>query len=158
MDAAGNIGRYLERFGAHGSGLTISGLYDAAEEADVRRVLERAGFGSARPRADMNRFGFYVCEADLEDELIRALGADAVMEVIEARGELGSFRTLRKQPEWRGWPVEQQLRRFMGNASRKIECAPLLIQALDLTMVPRPLDAVLVHSLAAIGAGTQSKP
>jgi hypothetical protein len=125
MDAAGNIGRYLERFGAHGSGLTISGLYD---------------------------------EADLEDELIRALGADAVMEVIEARGELGSFRTLRKQPEWRGWPVEQQLRRFMGNASRKIECAPLLIQALDLTMVPRPLDAVLVHSLAAIGAGTQSKP
>jgi hypothetical protein len=34
----------------------------------------------------MNRFGFYACEADLEDELIRALGADAVMEVIEARG------------------------------------------------------------------------
>jgi predicted ATP-dependent endonuclease of OLD family len=26
MDGAGNIGRYLERFGPHGSGLTISGL------------------------------------------------------------------------------------------------------------------------------------
>lgn len=153
MDGAGNIGRYLERFGPHGSGLTISGLYDAAEEADVRRALEPAGFGSARTRADMNRFGFYACDADLEEELIRALGADAVMEVIEARGELGSFRTLQKQPEWRGRPVEQQLRRFLGNASRKIECAPLLIQALDLSRVPRPLDAVLAHSLAAIGAG-----
>ena len=153
MHGAGNIGRYLERFGPHGSGLMISGLYDAAEEADVGRALERAGIGSARTRADMNRFGFYACDVDLEDELIRALGAGAVMEVIEARGELGSFRTLQKQPEWRGRPVDQQLRRFLGNASRKIECAPLLIQALSLSRVPRPLDAVLAHSLAAIGAG-----
>ena len=159
MDGAGNIGRYLELFGPHGSGLTISGLYDAAEEADIRRALERAGFGSARTRADTNRLGFHACDADLEDELIRALGADAVMEMIKARGELGSFRTLQKQPEWRGRPVEQQLRRFLGNASRKIEWAPLLIQALDLSRVPRPLDAVLAHSLAVIGAGlTPLKP
>lgn len=153
MGGAGNIGRYLERFGTHGSGLTISGLYDVAEEADIRRALERAGVGSARSRADSDRSGFYACDEDLEDELIRAVGADAVMEVIEARGELGSFRTLQKQPEWRGRPVEQQLRRFLGNASRKIECAPLLIQALDLSRVPRPLDAVLAHSLAAFGQG-----
>jgi hypothetical protein len=128
----------------------IAGLYDAAEEADIRRALERAGFGSARSRADTDRFGFYACDEDLEDELIRAVGADAVMEVIEARGELGSFRTLQKQPDWRGRPVEQQLRRFLGNSSRKIECAPLLIQALDLSRVPRPLHEVLAHSLAAI--------
>jgi hypothetical protein len=43
MGGAGNIGRYLERFGPHGSGLAIAGLYDAAEEADIRRALERAG-------------------------------------------------------------------------------------------------------------------
>jgi hypothetical protein len=153
MDGAGNIGRYLERFGPHGSGLTISGLYDAAEEPDVRRALESAGFGSARSRVETNRFGFYACDADLEDELIRALGADTVMEVIKARGELGSFRTLQKQPEWRGRPVEEQLRRFLGNASRKIECAPLLIQALELSEVPRPMDAVLAHSVAFSGAG-----
>ena len=124
MGGAGNIGRYLERLGPHGSGLAIAGLYDAAEEADIRRALERAGFGSARSRTDTDRFGFYACDEDLEDELIRAVGADAVMEVIEARGELGPFRTLQKQPDWRGRPVEQQLRRFLGNSSRKMVRAP----------------------------------
>ena len=153
MGGAGNIGRYLERLGPHGSGLTIAGLYDAAEEADIRRALERAGFGSARSRADTDRFGFYACDEDLEDELIRAVGADAVMEVIEARGEA---RTVPHPPEatgLRGRPVEQQLRRFLGNSSR-IECAPLLIQAMDLSRVPRPLHEVLAHSLAAIGRKT----
>jgi hypothetical protein len=156
MGGAGNIGRYLERLGPHGSGLMITGLYDAAEEADIRRALERAGLGSARSRADTDRLGFYACDEDLEDELIRAVGADAVMEVIEARGEVGSFRTLQKQPEWRGRPIEQQLRRFLGNARRKIECAPLLIQALDLSKVPRPLHEVLTQSLASVGRNAAS--
>jgi hypothetical protein len=150
MSGAGNIGRYLERLGPHGSGPMIAGLYDAAEEADICRALERAGFGSARSRGDAERFDFYACDEDLEDELIRAVGADAVIDVIEARGELRSFRTLQKQAEWRGRSVERQLRRFLGNASRKIECAPLLIHALDLSSVPRPLHEVLAHSLEAI--------
>jgi hypothetical protein len=67
------------------------------------------------------------------------------MEIVEERGELGPFRTLQKQPEWRGRPPEQQLRRFLGNASRKIDYAPLLVEALDLSKAPRPLDAVLAH-------------
>ena len=145
MGGAKNVGRYLDRFGPHGSDLTIAGLYDAAEEPDFRRGLERAGLGSRLSRADMERLGFHACVEDLEDELIRALGADAVIEVIEARGELGSFRTLQKQPEWRGRAIEQQLRRFLGNASRKIECAPLLVEALDHSKVPRPLEEVLAH-------------
>ena len=37
-------------------------------------------------RDDMERLGFYVCDADLEDELIRALGPDAVERVVEAHG------------------------------------------------------------------------
>jgi hypothetical protein len=145
MGGAKNVGRYLDRFGPHGSDLTIAGLYDAAEEPDFRRGLERAGLGSRLSRADMERLGFHACVEDLEDELIRALGADAVIEVIEARGELGSFRTLQKQPEWRGRAIEQQLRRFLGNASRKIECTPLLVEALDHSKVPRPLEEVLAH-------------
>ena len=145
MGGAKNVGRYLDRFGPYGSDLTIAGLFDAAEEPDFRRGLERAGFGSRLSRADMERLGFHACVEDLEDELIRALGADAVIEVIEARGELGSFRTLQKQPEWRGRAIEQQLRRFLGNASRKIECAPLLVEALDHSKVPRPLEEVLAH-------------
>ncbi len=65
-------------------------------------------------------------------------------DVLEANGDLGSFRTLQKQPVWRDRPVEDQLRRFMGSvARRKVRYAALLVDALDLEAVPRPLDAVL---------------
>jgi hypothetical protein len=87
-----------------------------------------------------------VCVADLEDELIRCLGAAAVEQVVEGQGDLDSFRTLQKQRAWRGRATEQQLRRFMGSGgSRKIRYARLLVGALDLTRVPRPLDRVLAH-------------
>jgi hypothetical protein len=145
MDGAGNIGRFLARFGPPGSNVALAGLYDAAEEAAVRRGLERAGFESVPSRLALERLGFYACVEDLEDELIRALGADQVMEIVEERGELGPFRTLQNQPEWRGRPLDQQLRSFLGNSSRKINYAPLLVAALDLSRAPRPLDAVLSH-------------
>jgi hypothetical protein len=145
VDGAKNIGRFLERFGPRGSGVVLAGLYDVAEEPDVRRGLERAGFGPGSSRRGLEKLGFYACIEDLEDELIRALGAETVVNLVEARGELGPFRTLQKQPEWRGRPVDQQLRRFLGNASRKIDYASLLVDALDLSKVPRPLDAVLAH-------------
>jgi hypothetical protein len=145
MDGAGNIGRFLDRYGPRGSDVTLAGLYDAAEEAAVRRGLERAGFGSVGSRRALERLGFYACVEDLEDELIRALGADRVTAIVEERGELGPFRTLQKQREWRGRPTEQQLRRFLGNSSRKIDYAPLLVDALDLSKAPRPLVAVLAH-------------
>ena len=83
---------------------------------------------------------------DLEAELIRALGPDAVEAVLEAQGELGSFRTFQRQPAQRERPVDKQLRRFMGTRSgRKSQYARLLVDALDLTEVPRPLDLVLAH-------------
>lgn len=145
MGGAKNIVRFLERFGPRGSDVAVAGLYDLAEEPDVRRGLERAGFGSGSSPLELERFGFYACVEDLEDELIRALGADRVIQIVEERGELGPFRTLQKQPEWRGRPVDQQLRRFLGNSSRKIDYAPLLVAALDLSTAPRPLDAVLAH-------------
>jgi hypothetical protein len=141
-----NIGRFLERFGPKGFDVRLAGLCDAAEKGDFRRGLERAGLGSDLTLADMERLGFFVCDADLEDELIRSLGADAVEAVIEAQGELGSFRTLQRQPAQRGRSHEEQLRRFMGTrGGRKIEYAALLVHALDLTRVPRPLDLLLAH-------------
>jgi Overcoming lysogenization defect protein-like, TOPRIM domain len=140
------IGRSLERFGPRGLGLRLAGLCDAGEERDFRRGLERVGLGSDLTRADMERLGFFVCEADLEDELIRSLGAGAVEKVIDAQGELRSFRTFQKQPAWRGRSIEEQLRRFIGTHSgRKSQCAASLVGALDLARVPRPLDRVLAH-------------
>jgi hypothetical protein len=93
----------------------------------------------------MGRLGFYVCVEDLEDELIRALGADGAEAVVEAGGDLGSFRTMQKQPAWRGRPKAQQLRRFMGSYAGKIKYAPLFVEALAPDRVPRPLDGLLAH-------------
>lgn len=140
------IGRFVEQFGPRGLDLRLAGLCDVGEEGDFRRGLERAGLGSNLSRKDMERLGFYVCVADLEDELIRALGTDAVQEVVDAQGDLGSFRTLQKQGPWQGRPIADQLRRFMGSGGRrKIRYASLLVDALELTRVPRPLDLVLAH-------------
>jgi hypothetical protein len=140
------IGGFLERFGPQGLDVRLAGLCDAGEERDFRRGLERADLGSDLTRAKMEAMGFYVCDVDLEDELIRALGAEAVEQIAEAQGDLGAFRTLQKQPAWRGRPREEQLRRWMGSGGRrKIRYARLLVEALDLTEVPRPLNLVLAH-------------
>ena len=140
------ISRELERYGPRGLGLIVAGLCDAGEEREFRRGLDRAGLGRVATREEMERNGFYVCDADLEEELIRAVGAAAVEAVAEAEGDLNAFRTLQRQPEWRGRPVEAQLRRWLGSGGRrKIRYARLLVDALDLDRVPRPLDGVLAH-------------
>jgi Overcoming lysogenization defect protein-like, TOPRIM domain len=146
MGGAQAIGSFLDRFGPQGLGVRLAGLCDAGEEREFRRALERAGLGSDLTCADMEGLGFYVCVTDLEEELIRSLGAAAVERVVDDQGDLGSFRTLQKQPAWQGRAVEEQLRRFMGSGgSRKIRYARLLVGALDLPRVPRPLDGVLSH-------------
>ena len=140
------IGRFLHRFGPQGLDVKLAGLCDAGEEGDFRRALERAGLGTNLTREDMERLGFYVCVADLEEELIRALGVDAVEQVVEEHGDLGPFRTLQKQPQWQGRTPEDQLRRFMGSGGRrKIRYARFLVEALDHDKVPRPLTLVLAH-------------
>ena len=146
MGGARNIRRFLELFGPRGLAVRLAGLCDAGEEAHVRRGLEWAGLGSNLGRADMEAVGFYVCVADLEDELIRCLGAGRVEQVVEAQGELGSFRTFQRQPAWQGRSGQAQLRRFIGTHSgRKVRYARLLVDALELTGVPRPLDRLLAH-------------
>ncbi len=140
------IGRFLNLFGPQGLDVRLAGLCDAAEEGEFRLGLERAGLGSDLTRAEMERLGFYVCVSDLEEELIRAVGAARVEEVVEAQGDLQPFRTLQKQPAWRDRPLEEQLWRFMGSGGRrKIRYARLLVDAVDPARVPRPLDLVLAH-------------
>lgn len=146
MGGARNIRRFLELFGPAGLDVRLAGLCDAGEEGDLRRGLEHAGLGSNLSRGDMEALGFYVCVDDLEDELIRCLGAAAVEQVVEGQGELGSFRTFQQQPAWQGRSRQAQLRRFIGTHSgRKARYARLLVDALDLAAVPRPLDRVLAH-------------
>lgn len=146
LGGATNIGRFLDVCGPAGLGLPLAGLCDIGEERHFRRHLERVGLGSALTRDGLESLGFQVCVADLEDELIRALGADAVVQVIDAQGETRPFRTFQGQPAQRERPVEHQLRRFMGTHSgRKSLYAQAMVAHLDLARVPRPLERVLTH-------------
>ena len=159
MGGATNIGHFLGLFGPRGFGVRLAGLCDEGEERDFRRSLEQAGLGAGLDRAGLDRagldragldraglarLGFFVCVADLEDELIRSLGVRRVEQLIEAQGELGPFRTFTRQPAQRNRTREQQLRRFMGTRSgRKIHYGHVLAAALDLTQLPTPLAGVL---------------
>ncbi|MBD8059062.1 ATP-dependent endonuclease [Cellulomonas sp. JH27-2] len=121
----------------------VAGLYDVAEEPVVRRALIRRGL--VGPLEDLSSAGFHVCRLDLEDELIRALGARSVIDVVERAGDGNALRTLQDQQAWRDQPVEAQLRRFLGSgASRKIRYGRLLVQeAATRGVLPAPLAGVL---------------
>ncbi|MBZ4017759.1 ATP-dependent endonuclease [Streptomyces purpurogeneiscleroticus] len=146
LGGATSIGRFLDVCGPPGLGLPLAGLCDIGEERHFRRHLERVGLGSGLTHAGLEALGFHVCVADLEDELIRALGADGVQQVIDAQGEMRPFRIFQGQPAQRERPVEHQLRRFMGTHSgRKALYAQALVAHLDPERVPRPLDSLLAH-------------
>ena len=144
MGGATNLGQFVAQFGTSGSNARLAGLCDLAEEEFFGRTLARAGVAQGADRAARASAGFFVCERDLEDELIRALGATAVEELIEREGELESLRKLQQMPFHRGRPIEDQLHRFMGvRSGRKYRYAALLVGALEVVDVPRPLHDLL---------------
>lgn len=115
----------------------VLGLCDAGEVDQVRRGLRVAG-------ARIEGVQLFVCHDDLEDELVRSLGHERVLELFEAQGDLRSFRTFQRQPFQRGRPLDRQLRRFLGTTSgRKVHYGRVLVEALDPTRVPAPLDGIL---------------
>ena len=135
MGGITNIRAFALRYGPAGLGVPLAGLYDAPEASVVRRGLAAAGVAGD---------GFFECTADLEDELVRALGADGVEAVIDAAGETRSLRLLAGMPAQRGRTREDVLRRFLGvRSGRKARYAALLVEALAVERVPPPLVAVL---------------
>jgi len=144
MGGATNIAKYLAVLGKPGLDIRVAGLCDAGEERYFRRALERVGFGPMASREDVAHAGFFVCDEDLEDELIRALGVEAVQEVLQEQGDLGLFRTFQNQPAKRGRALERQLQRFLGTTSgRKEHYASVLAAALYRSRIPRPLEDLL---------------
>lgn len=140
------IMRYARELGPAGRGLRLAGFFDADATDILRRGLSEAGVGNPQTAADLARLGFHLCHKDLEDELIRAAGTQQMIALIASQDELGSFRTLQKQPEWRGRPTHLQLHRFLRSKSRRnLRYARLLIEAVDSDRVPRALDSVLAH-------------
>jgi hypothetical protein len=144
VGGAHGVTRYLRRFGPEGTGARLAGLCDAGEVRVVQRGLAAAGLGAPSSQADLEGLGFFGCVQDLEDELVRAAGPARVTQVFAAYGDLGAFRTLQRQPAWRGRGEAAQLRRFLGaGAQRKLRYARLLTEAIDLDRVPRPLSGLL---------------
>ncbi|NML51980.1 ATP-dependent endonuclease [Streptomyces sp. R302] len=135
MNGVTNAARHARLLGPPGLGLRLTGLCDDAERAHYARGLAAAG---ADPEA------FFVCVADLEDELIRALGVDRVGELVVAEGEGRALRTFLNQPAQRDRSPLLRMRRFLGTTSgRKIRYGRILVDGLDLTRVPAPLDGLL---------------
>ncbi|WP_405651841.1 TOPRIM nucleotidyl transferase/hydrolase domain-containing protein [Streptomyces sp. RK9] len=135
MGGAMSIGRFAGLLGPPGLGLRLTGLCDEAERGYYVRGLERA---------DAAQEEIFVCAADLEDELIRALGVPRVEELVEAEGDLRALQTFQRQPAQQGRTPHQQVRRFLGTKKgRKIRYGRVLVEALEPDRVPAPLDALL---------------
>ncbi|MGZ5418206.1 MAG: TOPRIM nucleotidyl transferase/hydrolase domain-containing protein [Nocardioides sp.] len=146
MGGITNTRAFASHYGPQGLGVPLAGLYDAPEESKVRHGLAAAGLRAALEPGGLTGHGFYKCCVDLEDELIRALGVEAVEAVIEAAGEARSLRLLAGMPAQRGWRREAVLRRFLGSQSgRKARYAELLVDALEPDRAPEPLAALLAR-------------
>jgi hypothetical protein len=147
MHGVTNTARYLREYAAR-PGTTVAGLCDRGEVRFVAGALRRLGH-PVEVHDDLTAHGFFVCDEDLEDELIRALGTAAVIDVIEREGELGRLRTFQNQPFQRGRSVHAQLHRFAGTRSgRKVRLAAALAEELDLDALPPPLVDVLTFAAA----------
>ncbi|MET7511366.1 TOPRIM nucleotidyl transferase/hydrolase domain-containing protein [Streptomyces albidoflavus] len=131
MAGAMNVARYAATLGPPGLGLRLAGLCDVRERPFYDRGFDRAG-----APAD----AVFACSADLEDELIRALGTARVEEIVRAEGDDRAWQTFLRQPAQLGRPRPQQLRRFLGTKKgRKIRYGHLLVDALGPGQVPAPL-------------------
>ena len=138
----GNIAALAAQYRA--GGVRLRGLCDAAEVPWVCRALTRADVGIALDRAGLERLGFFICDRDLEDELIRALGVERVLDLVAEQGDQAAFATLQRQKAWRDAALSDQIRRFLGaGAGRKIRYAGVFVQAVALERMPLPLRAVL---------------
>jgi hypothetical protein len=119
-----NVRNFLALF--RGYDLRYLGLCDAGERRYFESVLET----------------FFVCEPDLESELIRALGVERVEAVVASLGDLRDLRVFQNQPFHRARSAEDQLHRFMGTQSgRKAKYATALAEALE--TLPPPLEQLI---------------
>ncbi len=142
-----NFRSFLLRYGPLGEGRRVAGLCDFPEWPIVLNALAASGVGSPLSFATLRDCGFFVCRADLEDELLAAVGAPTVLRIIEQHGDRPRFRSMQRQLPYRSLSLETQVRHLM--TQKKIAYAPALIAALSLSRVPPPLADVLRYATAA---------
>lgn len=104
----------------------------------------------------------FVCEPDLEGELLRAVGNERMLAIVAEQGELRRLTTMSAQAAWSALPVEARLQRFITSRARaKHRYARLLVEAaVDADAVPGVLDGVLrrARPTGTERPGTQARP
>jgi len=144
INGAHAISRFLRQLAAEDPGAKLAGLYDEGEEEVIRVALERAGHGPDLDRSRLETVGFFACIADLEDELIRAVGETNLSRLVELEGDAQPWRTFRSQHAWHGRPVDQQFRRFIRSVSvRNSRYIRAMIETIEPSGLPRPLRLLL---------------
>ena len=145
MGGVTNIRRQLVAIRSRSAPVRVIGMCDAGEAHVFIRALQIDGDGP-HPEAALAEHGFYVCEADLEDELIRASGSARVVSLLGRLGLQARFAAFQRQPAWRGRPLPEQLHRFAGVASgRKPLLAGALAEGLAPDEVPAPLRQLIAR-------------
>lgn len=143
LDGITNVWTHLRDASARRPAPQVLGLCDVGEARVVVRALQRVGRPVAEPEG-LGAEGFFVCDRDLEDELIRALGPDRCLRVLHEQGLMSRFEAFSRQQAWAGRPLTDRLHRFCGIASgRKILLAGAMAMALGLEHAPPPLAALL---------------
>jgi hypothetical protein len=142
LQGAGLLATYLRLLGPQGLDLDLVGLCDVDAEQDWQTKLTAAGVPVA-DRAALNAAGFFVCDVDLESELVAALGDTAVQAAIAAEGDANRFASFANQPANRGLTLTAQLEAFAR--SGKVRWSPRLAADLTPTSVPIPIREVLAR-------------
>lgn len=143
MRGAGGIATFLTLLGPNGLKLKLAGLCDANEQPKWARALESNGMGSKLDRAAMVAIGFEVCDGDLEEVLIAAVGEKATLAIIDAQGDTAEFGSFAQQPTQKTKTVLQQLHDFLHGRGRNITYAPLMVDAIDPAKLPAALENVI---------------
>ena len=137
------IRRFLEPFGPSGLDLRLAGLVDAGEWRFFRQAIQHDKHPELTPD-ELEQLGFFICDPDIEHELVRAIGTARTLEVIASESHAKAWDMFRNQPAQRERPLDQQLFRFMATMSgRKSKYAAALAAAVDLDRIPRPIEALL---------------
>lgn len=141
LGGAGGLNATLAELDRTGRDVRLLGLCDADHERRWARWLEAAGLGRDLDRAGLEQLGFFVCDPNLELELVRAVGIEQTLALIEDEGETTALRLLSRQPAHRHRTTEQLMEPFLW--SRKGTYPRLLIERLPPGVEVPPLAHLL---------------
>jgi hypothetical protein len=143
MGGATNVRRHLHDAFTAAVSPRVLGMCDIKEAGFFVRALRDLGCAVSSGEA-LPHWGFQLCDRDLEDELLRALGPRRVRDVLDDLRLADRFATFTQQPAWAARDFHEQARRFAGVASgRKELMAQALALALPTDSLPLPLRGLL---------------